>query len=569
MAASIEEKTLLTVYSQNIFMFDPHHSAYLVHKDEQIYTPDPCLVSSEDLAKDGTPAPIFPPVSILRVTTDCLPRDTLHGFTFGSNADQCDILLDNDHRRGISNRQFSIKPDLSTPGIFHFQNHSQHATKILIGDTAQVVKSTRCIPGDTQIHVLLGHFDLQIRVPSHKSHWPAFLENWAAFVTKDKSLPPDLQHLGLGSMLRTSRAPSKTGSCHRGPKIGHGASGNVYRESSRDTGLVYAVKYYHPGRPDEEIHEEARLLGGLSHKHIVHFIELLAKPRALVLEYVGVTLEEENIVRRLAPLELREVLKQLLEALSYVHHHDIIHRDVKPASVLMLSRDPVYVKLGGFNTAMTPICRRDRTTTALYAAPEMFDEGDEVEITERIDIWSLGILALQFSDGIPPCVQRKKDPFWWFALRCCLSTRRLTHFIVVVQNWLEYQPEKRFPAIFSRNCLPYFTLPPELLFDGSNVLDVPDHDDSLYPENRVEESIPDTASFERPDTPNVLAPSEDEPSECSQDEEYRETSFNAYSQVRDWLPDAQESCFEIYSSPEVESSSDVEVLELSPGSEHL
>ncbi|KAK6222523.1 camk protein kinase [Colletotrichum tabaci] len=402
MVTSIEEKTLFTIHSQSIFVFDPHHSIYLVHKEEQTYAPDPCPYSHEDLARDGTPAPIFPPVSFLRVTTDRLPRDTHMGFTFGSNADQCDILLDNDHRRGISNQQFSIIPNLSTPGTFHFRNHSQHATKILVGDTGQVVKSTRRISGDTQVHVLFGHFDLQIRFPSHRTHWPAFLEKWAEFTTKNASLPPDLQHLELGSMLRTSRAPSKTGLYHRGPKIGYGESGAVYCEVHRKTGQVYAVKYYHYGRPNEEANQEAELLEEISHEHIVQFIGFFAEPRALVMEYVGITLEEENVVRQLSPLELREVLKQLLHALDYIHQRGIIHQDIKPASILVRSRDPIYVKLSGFNTERTPKSPEDRKFTALYAAPEMFDE-DAVDITDRIDIWSLGISVTTLAPGELGC----------------------------------------------------------------------------------------------------------------------------------------------------------------------
>lgn len=71
-----------------------------------------------------TPAPVFSPPLVLRITTDHVPKDKLLGFVVGRNSDKCDILLD-DAR--VSETHFALQLHLQSGAIL-LHNYSKHGT---------------------------------------------------------------------------------------------------------------------------------------------------------------------------------------------------------------------------------------------------------------------------------------------------------------------------------------------------------------------------------------------------------------------------------------------------------
>ncbi|KAF0986557.1 hypothetical protein HZS_8002, partial [Henneguya salminicola] len=99
-------------------------------------------------------------------------------------------------------------------------------------------------------------------------------------------------------------------------------------------------------------------------------------------------------------------LKGILTGLEYLHDKGIIHRDIKSDNV-MVNRDGV-VKLVDFgvSTIITPLKPKadQMIGTPYWMAPEviLLHEKDTISYDTKCDIWSVGITAIEYSDGQAP-----------------------------------------------------------------------------------------------------------------------------------------------------------------------
>jgi serine/threonine protein kinase len=186
--------------------------------------------------------------------------------------------------------------------------------------------------------------------------------------------------------------------------LGSGGFGAVYLAEDTWIHKKVAIKVPHRQNLDfGELLHEPRLLASLAHPNIVAILtaEKLDNTFFIVMEYVqGETLE--NIILRDGALDLARVLDytcQMCNAIDHAHAQNVIHRDLRPANVLVA--DSGLVKVGDFGTSRFLELAALGTTiigSPPYMAPEQF-EGRAVFAS---DIYSLGVSMYQMLTGVLP-----------------------------------------------------------------------------------------------------------------------------------------------------------------------
>jgi WD40 repeat protein/tRNA A-37 threonylcarbamoyl transferase component Bud32 len=193
--------------------------------------------------------------------------------------------------------------------------------------------------------------------------------------------------------------------------IGRGGTGVVLR--ARDTKLlrivaikVLAAALAASGTARQRFAREARAAAAIRDEHVIdiHAVRDDAPVPYLVMEYIdGCNLE--TLLRKGGPLEVKEVLRigmQVASALAAAHKHGLIHRDVKPANVL-LENGVQRVKLTDFGLARAADDASLTQSgfiagTPLYMAPEQA-AGEPIDY--RADLFSLGSVLYELCTGRP------------------------------------------------------------------------------------------------------------------------------------------------------------------------
>eukprot|EP00457_Paulinella_chromatophora_P001810 gb/GEZN01001812.1/.p1 GENE.gb/GEZN01001812.1/~~gb/GEZN01001812.1/.p1 ORF type:complete len:772 (-),score=95.84 gb/GEZN01001812.1/:287-2602(-) len=115
-----------------------------------------------------------------------------------------------------------------------------------------------------------------------------------------------------------------------------------------------------------------------------------------VMEICDITLSER---------EIAVVMLGALRALANLHRHKKIHRDVKAANLLLTHQGEV--KLADFGVCCDVTFRNRRSTmvgTPYWMAPE-FLQGDDTSYDAKVDVWALGITAIELATGQPPLLE--------------------------------------------------------------------------------------------------------------------------------------------------------------------
>src|SRR6476660_6369947 len=188
-------------------------------------------------------------------------------------------------------------------------------------------------------------------------------------------------------------------------RLGSGGMATVYLAEDERLGRKVAVKRLHSDSPEDAARRfecEAKVGASLSHPNLVTVFDTVAVDEGvlIVMEYV----EGENLAQLMArervPAEQAvSIIRQVAGALDHAHQAGVVHRDVKPANILIAPDGKAKVVDLGIATASerTQITAAGTVLgTPSYMAPEQLEGG---AITKSVDLYALGAVAFELLSG--------------------------------------------------------------------------------------------------------------------------------------------------------------------------
>jgi serine/threonine protein kinase len=212
----------------------------------------------------------------------------------------------------------------------------------------------------------------------------------------------------------TTPAPTIVGKYRIEREIGRGASSTVFLGYDNFNRRHVAIKQIHTHlltdpheaqRYRRRLRNEAMLVGQLNHPHIVRLLDADedADPPYLVLEYIeGNSLASFTTPDRLLPVaQVLDIAFKCCHALEHAQQRGLVHRDVKPANLIL--QDSGDIKVTDFGTALS--YNTDETQlmglvgSPSYMSPEQVREE---ACTHRSDMFSLGVVIYEMLTGRRP-----------------------------------------------------------------------------------------------------------------------------------------------------------------------
>ena len=216
-------------------------------------------------------------------------------------------------------------------------------------------------------------------------------------LTSDPKVKPKQFHLGMFEI---------------GKPLGKGKFGRVYLARERSTGFVCALKVLHKselaqGKVEKQVRREIEIQSNLAHPNILrlfgHFHD--TKRIFLILEFAGKGELYKHLrkAQKFPEWQAAQYIAQMASALKYLHKKHVMHRDIKPENILVGLHGEIKISDFGWSVHAPNNRRNTMCGTLDYLPPEMIKPGREENwYSEKVDLWSLGVLTYEFLVGEAP-----------------------------------------------------------------------------------------------------------------------------------------------------------------------
>ena len=187
-------------------------------------------------------------------------------------------------------------------------------------------------------------------------------------------------------------------------ELGRGGMGAVFRAHDIILERSVAIKVLKDLSGEEvgrKIRLEAQILARLVHEHVVRLYDFSADGETyyFIMEEVDGTSFARR-VKKIPLIERVRIVVETAEALDYAHRQGVIHRDVKPANILLTAADGA--KLSDFGLSLLSDASQDSGIvrgTPHYMSPE---QAKGRKIDHRTDLYALGVILYECATGLQP-----------------------------------------------------------------------------------------------------------------------------------------------------------------------
>ena len=196
-------------------------------------------------------------------------------------------------------------------------------------------------------------------------------------------------------------------------ELGKGAMGVVYRARDPLLDRTVAIKTVNMSLDESEMaeyearfYQEAKAAGGLNHPNVVTIYDIGKSGNVvfMAMEYLEGR-ELRTFVAAgspLAPGRAVEIAAQVADGLAYAHSHGVVHRDVKPANIMILASG--FAKITDFGIARLRTAGVQTQTGVVLGSPRYMSPeqvaGKRAE--PRSDVFSLGVILYEMLTGKAP-----------------------------------------------------------------------------------------------------------------------------------------------------------------------
>lgn len=241
--------------------------------------------------------------------------------------------------------------------------------------------------------------------------------------------------------------------------LGEGGTGRVYLGIDTKEGKPVAVKLFRENFFRNALHlrdlaKSVKRFKKLAHENVTQIYDFIDGPegRCMIMEYIDGPNLKWYLLNR--PWNLQErinITMQMCAGLQYLHDHDVIHHDFKPANVLFTRRG--MTKLADFslygNSLLLELLDKGagEQITPMFVAPEFLRKE---KITPAADLYSLGItMYMMFAERVPFPVDNPQQLYGCHLRIMPVNAAQVNPKCPaalgdIIEKLLAKQPDKRF-----------------------------------------------------------------------------------------------------------------------------